>query len=139
MSWHPEDHYPANPDARPPDEDLAGWSRFYALEWVDASGRRTTWGVGQCQYGGGCLDCHLVEIADRLDALYGALEEIEATEPVIGGDNLRFRTSAALKKWRSISEMGGCDVIAEGQSVNIFKDEADVVVGVLEELLRVAP
>lgn len=76
------------------------------------------------------------EAAAHIVALEEAIDEIEATDPVIGGRSWRAVIEEALEKWRGLVENGGCHVIAGGQAVEVTEGEAAVVVGVLEELLR---
>jgi hypothetical protein len=79
-----------------------------------------------------------IQAADHIVALEDAIEEIEATDPGIGGTGISWREiiQNALERWRALVENGGCHVIAGGQSVEVTEGEAAVVVGVLEELLR---
>jgi hypothetical protein len=68
-SWDPERELNRDPNARPADDDAAGWLRFYAGGFEEADGVNRGWGRGRWRYHGCCQSCHAQQVADKLERL----------------------------------------------------------------------
>jgi hypothetical protein len=71
VAWDPEVELNRDPDARPPANDLAGWSRFYAGVFFEHPNDidNARWGVGTWRYDGSCQCGHLLAVADEFERL----------------------------------------------------------------------